>query len=286
MTEVSADGALGIPLPTLGVLFITFLIACLWIYQRGHAKSWGDLSFFLKSNPVTWRIASPVINFLIAGWVLATIVTIGLNLVFADKPELLSRDAQTLLGMILHALVQIFMVVCLISHLKKNSIATSQALSQSTSSPTNRFATALACLVLAIPVTWAAKVYSLPLLEWAGFTQEDQQSILFLADDHAPIFLKATLVFIAVVVAPITEEIFFRGVLLPVLGQKLGLLRAIIYSSLFFALIHFHIPAVLPLFVLAVYLCLAYCMTRSIMVPIFMHMLFNTITILGLVHEL
>ena len=50
----------------------------------------------------------------------------------------------------------------------------------------------------------------------------------------------------AIFIAPLYEEILFRGILLPKITQKTGLTNALIITSLLFAALHFHLPALLP----------------------------------------
>ncbi len=78
-----------------------------------------------------------------------------------------------------------------------------------------------------------------------------------------------------VVLAPICEELLFRGVLYPSL-RDLGHRRmAIAASSLLFAAIHGSLALMLPLTVLAVILVWLYEKTGSIVAPILMHAAFN-----------
>ena len=80
-----------------------------------------------------------------------------------------------------------------------------------------------------------------------------------------------------VVLAPICEELLFRGVLYPSL-RDLGHRRmAIAASSLLFAAIHGSLALMLPLTVLAVVLVWLYEKTGSIVAPILMHAAFNAV---------
>ena len=80
-----------------------------------------------------------------------------------------------------------------------------------------------------------------------------------------------------VVMAPICEELLFRGVIYPSL-RDLGHPRlAIAASSLLFAAIHGSLALMLPLTVLAVILVWLYEKTGSIVAPILMHAAFNAV---------
>ena len=79
----------------------------------------------------------------------------------------------------------------------------------------------------------------------------------------------------AILIAPLYEEILFRGILLPKIIQKTGLTNALIITSLLFAALHFHLPALLPLFALSSLLSLVYWWSGSLWNCIAIHMIFN-----------
>jgi membrane protease YdiL (CAAX protease family) len=83
----------------------------------------------------------------------------------------------------------------------------------------------------------------------------------------------------AVIVAPVAEEVVFRGYLYPAAKSFCGPAGAIIFSSLVFAAAHGNVVALLPLFLLAVLLCLLYEFTGSIWACISVHFLFNAATV-------
>jgi membrane protease YdiL (CAAX protease family) len=83
----------------------------------------------------------------------------------------------------------------------------------------------------------------------------------------------------AVIVAPVAEEVVFRGYLYPAAKRFCGPAGAIVFSSLVFAAAHGNVVALLPLFALAVILCLLYEFTGSIWACISVHFLFNAATV-------
>jgi membrane protease YdiL (CAAX protease family) len=95
-------------------------------------------------------------------------------------------------------------------------------------------------------------------------------------------FLKATSLaekswsFIAlVIIAPITEELFFRGFLFSRLKVSVGAVAAIILSSLMFALAHGQANVGIDTFILGVFSCILVLMTKSIWPSIVLHMMKN-----------
>jgi membrane protease YdiL (CAAX protease family) len=83
----------------------------------------------------------------------------------------------------------------------------------------------------------------------------------------------------AAIVAPMAEEVVFRGYLYPAAKRFCGPAGGIIFSSLVFAAAHGHVVALVPLFVLAVVLCLLYEFTGSIWACMSVHFLFNAATV-------
>ena len=93
-------------------------------------------------------------------------------------------------------------------------------------------------------------------------------------------------VFSMVVVAPIAEEIFFRGFLYPALNRAFGFIGALVTVSLLFAAAHWRpdveISTLAVIFAGSVWLTLARVLTRSTWVSIRLHALYNaTILIVG-----
>lgn len=77
----------------------------------------------------------------------------------------------------------------------------------------------------------------------------------------------------AVVLAPLWEEIFFRGFLLPSLATCMPLPAALLLTSLFFGL--GHEDRWLPTSILGLVLGAAYAATGNLLAPIFLHFINN-----------
>ncbi|MCD6304290.1 MAG: CPBP family intramembrane metalloprotease [Planctomycetes bacterium] len=92
---------------------------------------------------------------------------------------------------------------------------------------------------------------------------------------------KVLAVFSTVVVAPLAEEVFFRGLVQSILRQVFrGPWVAILGAAVFFAAMHFDQPQAIPsLFALAVALGYNYERTGRLLAPILMHATFNAVNI-------
>ena len=116
------------------------------------------------------------------------------------------------------------------------------------------------------------------VLHLLGVEPRPQPVLDLLAGEGRPLLL-AYLVFDVVVLAPMAEELVFRGIALPVLARRLGIGPAIAVVSVFFAIIHFHVEAVVPLFVAAACFSAAYALTGRLAVSMVMHGLFNGVNL-------
>jgi membrane protease YdiL (CAAX protease family) len=119
---------------------------------------------------------------------------------------------------------------------------------------------------------------------WNGWLEQSlgiesmQEAVKLLQEAKDPVVV-ALMAVAAVLVAPVAEEVVFRGYLYPAAKRFCGPAGAIAFSSLVFAAAHGNVVALLPLFALAVVLCLLYEFTGSIWACISVHFLFNAATV-------
>jgi hypothetical protein len=83
-------------------------------------------------------------------------------------------------------------------------------------------------------------------------------------------------------VAPIKEEILFRGLIYPPLRQALGKGKGMLLTGLFFATLHFDIVRFLPLFIGGVVLAWLYQRSSSIWPAVVAHGTWNTLMAVAL----
>ncbi len=95
---------------------------------------------------------------------------------------------------------------------------------------------------------------------------------------------RAWAVGLAVGLAPLTEELVFRGYVYGVFKKYGGRVAAMLTSAALFAAMHNNVPAIPALMTLAIGLTVIYELTGSLWAPIVMHMVFNlapVVVILG-----
>jgi membrane protease YdiL (CAAX protease family) len=112
------------------------------------------------------------------------------------------------------------------------------------------------------------------LLKNFGISTAPQELIeIFRSGDNLPYII--ALVFLAIIVAPINEELLFRGGVFRFLYQKVPTWVAILVSSILFAAMHGNWLSFLPLILLGNLLCLLAQKSGSLRPSIFLHALFN-----------
>ena len=136
----------------------------------------------------------------------------------------------------------------------------------------------LAVLPIALSLAWIsgkvmAKFEFEPVVQNTVQTMQTAESIE----------LKILLGILAVLAAPVAEELVFRGILYPAIKQQ-GFPRLALWgTSLLFAAIHGNARIFLSLTVLAVILTLLYETTDNLLAPIVAHSLFNAANLFWLV---
>lgn len=87
---------------------------------------------------------------------------------------------------------------------------------------------------------------------------------------------RVVLAVFAVLVAPLVEEVLFRGILHTALLQVLPRWAAILLGALFFGVVHANLVSFLPLTLLAVFLTRLYERTSNLSACVLAHALFNS----------
>jgi hypothetical protein len=85
---------------------------------------------------------------------------------------------------------------------------------------------------------------------------------------------------VAIVLTPITEELFFRGFLQPALQRWVGPGYAIFLSAAFFAVAHMDVYAIPTMLVMGIGLGYVYHRTRSLIAPVLLHAAHNGLLLL------
>ncbi len=125
------------------------------------------------------------------------------------------------------------------------------------------------CLSLSVNLLWGL------VLQWQGWPGQPDVLPIF---GQGPLGLALALVG-TVLVAPLAEELFFRGFAFPPLRRRLGLWLAIAVDAALFTALHFTPTVFPPLFVLGALFCLLYQYTGSLWPGVILHASVNALSV-------
>jgi membrane protease YdiL (CAAX protease family) len=136
----------------------------------------------------------------------------------------------------------------------------------------------ISLLISAYPTVFAVGVLTSILLKINPTT--DVQEVMRIFENAATAAQRIPIILLAVVIAPVAEELAFRGYLYGVIKRFFGAVPALVLSGILFALIHLNLPSFFPLLVLGWVFALAYELSGSLLVPMTMHALFNALNLI------
>lgn len=137
----------------------------------------------------------------------------------------------------------------------------------------------LLTFVVAIPLLTAVALVWQGALDVFGIPAEKQELLDVFSQTHDPAKLGFMIV-VAVVIAPVTEELIFRAGIFRYLRTRLPRWLAYVIPAALFALLHANLAVFFPLFALALLFSIAYQRTGRIVTTMVAHALFNLNTII------
>ena len=129
-----------------------------------------------------------------------------------------------------------------------------------------------------LPLLWFFAFIWQALLTAMGHAPDLQNSIrIFIGSQN--VLQRVEFLLFAVLLAPVAEEILFRGILLPLLIRRAGATGGLLLTAIGFAALHGDLGTFMPLAAISIALSLAYARTGTILVPMTMHALFNGVNL-------
>jgi len=147
--------------------------------------------------------------------------------------------------------------------------------------PPSFWASGIAAVLMAMPLVSVTALLWQAVLRGLGVEIHEQEIVGIFSDTDSPLMLLG-MGFLAVVLAPITEEFVFRAGLFRYLRTRAPRGVALALPALLFAAMHANLASFAPLAVLGIVFALAYERSGTIAAPILAHALFNLNTLLVL----
>jgi len=109
-----------------------------------------------------------------------------------------------------------------------------------------------------------------------GFGQQTEHLELFGSDQYSLFISLISLV----IIAPVVEELLFRGLFQSLLKRNYSSKASILFSALIFSTIHFEFEVIIPLFILGMIIGWLYENNRNLWIPITFHIINNGLAFL------
>lgn len=265
------------------VVLALFLLAaglaadvCLFIRARRSPPDWKFLIKQLQSRPWTWREGGVILL------ILALLHQLALLCVKASQN--LYPAAATDDGMFTMLLLQTLLFdgvgfAVIVSLMRSRNLCWGEAFGFSRSGLFKSALQGAFFYLAAMPaVVCCGLIYRL-ILFGIGYPVEPQYVARIFIEPLGPAWVRFSLGAAALTIAPLVEELFFRGIALPLICRHVNMFLSVCFVSLLFAVVHSHVPSIGPLFAIAVAFSFAYLYSGSMLAPIVMHILFNGVSL-------
>ncbi len=255
-----------------GIVVDAFLLAMV-VDRR---IDWSNHCQRLQARP--WRWHDGIHLLLVLGTLFATMI---LGAQILDQCGIALSDNGERALMLVETVAMQVVAIAAIEYLRRRHQRThAECFSTTPLSASRALTKGVLFYVAMMPPIIVAALASNLVLQYFNVPAESQDILRGFADPTAPVWFRSYLIILAVVFAPVVEELIFRGIALPIAARRSSPTMAIITVSLLFAIVHGHLPAIAPLFVVGVCLSLGYICSGSVLVPITMHALFNGINLI------
>ena len=265
----------------ISLLFLGIILASILIWSQKKYRNPLELGLGQNNTKVTsWNI--PWIDFLLFIFSAFLLIILAQNLLALCLPELpedetLELTPQLALLSILTLQGPILLNYILFQkfYLKENAIQ----LNLVPANVTQDLKHSLTLFAQFLPVIWLLSII------WSGFLSLLQhfslieefpvQPLVELIAKDIPIFDFLLIAIVCIALAPLVEEIIFRGCLYRFLKSRHSILFAQLASAVLFALLHDNLNSFLPLVFIGFILVRIYESTGSIYKAIYFHAFFN-----------
>ena len=109
-----------------------------------------------------------------------------------------------------------------------------------------------------------------------GLPVQEQAWVAELLSDRANLLRLAPFI---VLIVPLSEEVFFRGYVMPFVAQRAGTAAGVAMSSVLFAAVHFNLTGLPVYLTIGAVLAFVYLRTRALLAPIVAHMTHNALVL-------
>lgn len=267
---------------TLIIVAILFSSAVLWIRQVQKPIELIQPEVGIHSWAIGW------VNFLIfiCAMVIAVFLFQNIGGAFLLDPENPPTELTPWIAVAAVLLLQLPMLAVFYGARRFYPGYYADRLNQAEVPAWKAFKTAFPLFIMYMPLIWIAT------LVWSGilFQLEEKglidgvepQQLVTLFQEGGDVSALVLLVLVAIVLAPIVEEIIFRGCIYRFFKSKMTIFAAQAASGVIFALMHDNLLSFLPLILVGIVLAKVYEKTGNLSVAIWFHAFFNSFSLIML----
>ncbi|MBN1670717.1 MAG: CPBP family intramembrane metalloprotease [Kiritimatiellae bacterium] len=255
-----------------GTLFLSGLgvDVLLGLHLLVRPPAWRQLAARLRQAPLSWVQAG-----LLALAVLSMALLVQTLYAWAVQAGWLAADTPPSI-LLTSGLVHLGALLATVACVRAAGLRWNRAFGLDRRGTLRRGVQGLLAYLGIVPPFFATTVLTLIVL-WAMDMEIEQQTVVKTLLQPMPAWMRISFYAFAIGLAPIVEELLFRGILLRLCVSTFGVAAGVAVSAAAFAALHAHLPSVAPLFVIACGFSFAYMYSGSIAVPIVMHAVHNAV---------
>ena len=230
-------------------------------------------------------------NLVATMWLFAMVfATLCLAMISTSVIELLklggSEDQRRFLEMVIMGLsFQVGALIWIWIYVREAGISLKEAFGFSSGSPVRAVVLGLAAGILFLPFAWGTQQICFEIMTWLHLDPNPQAVVEELSGEGLSIWKQLFFGVISIILAPVAEESFFRGIIYPTVKQA-GFPRLALWgTAVLFGLFHINVVTFVPLALFGVALSLLYEKTNNLLTPICAHSIFNTINFFLLIFQ-
>lgn len=137
--------------------------------------------------------------------------------------------------------------------------------------------------LVTLPIIFLAGFVINLISNYCGMNPEMQDVVQWVLEERS-LFVLISLIFFGIIIAPLIEEIIFRGFLQSALKNYFGGRYAILISASLFAAVHMDLFAFFQILILGILLGYLYEKTQTLVASVVIHILHNSLTLVFLLY--
>ncbi len=265
-----------IPLLTI-LIGSSLLLKNIWIVLRSKSMQWKEIT------PLKLDLFDMVLlisgGFVVLGEVFSPLLSITIVDLFSrDLSPEISQSLKIFFGYIFMAIPPLLIVFNQIKSIDKKFIFKKDYFQFNFKPIIKGISDGIRGWLMIIPIVLLTSLIMNYFIE----NQMGSNPLLEIVLNNNNYFAFLILFITTTLLAPLFEEIIFRGVLLPILSRDFGKGIGIVFSSFIFALAHLSFSEFPPLFVLGIGLACTRLISGRLISSVVMHSLWNGLTFLNL----